>query len=273
MEPTFLRQLAEHKKLHAVEFILSTLMFGFFCGLPTLFQYTYVTFSVAAVMGLLTVLYFVTQEYSCAQRIFRIQQNPAVGCSRKIQLDGQNYGWYSSLQVKQAELSVLTSYFYIVRLFFSNFWWALGKLLQFAGIVAIVVLVLAMHEWFAHPVLVHSYIIDWFYTGRVHRLDLLLRAWSSIGMLIAVVFLWPSAFAANGQSNGDRLRDSKVAKILIENRRGKRYGLVYQEKLAVKLRYSPDTLDQWELDNLSEQDAAILQQYHPDVLIKAKADH
>lgn len=272
MEQTFLRQLASHKKLHAFEFILSSLMFGFLFGCPTLFRYPYVVLAVAAAMGFLTVLYFVTQEHSCAQHIFRLQRNPSIMWSEKIYVEDKYYGRYSSLQIRAAELSVLTSYSYIVRLFFTNFWWGLGKIFQFVGIMAIVAIALGVREWFVHPVLIHSYITSWLNTDHTHMIDVLLRKWASIGEITALVFLWPSTFAGSDKSHGDKLREKRVAKILTENRWSQRHSVVYREKMDIRLRYLPDKLSQWELDHLSEHDTITLKHYHPDMSVRVHSE-
>lgn len=267
MKATFWNQMMAHKKLHALELVLSAVLYVFFCELSTVFLYSEVTVPIGLVMGLLTMVYFVLQEQDIQSKIVAMRKDKRRTWTKKIQFEGKSYGRYNTLQIREAELSEITRYSYIIVLFFKNISWAVKKAFQFGGVIAFVILVMGAYTWGNHPVLMHTDFLNWMKTGNVDPINTMVRKWSSIGFIVALITLWKSTFAPR-RSTGEIMLEEAVAKKLREDRNHKIYGMVYREKLAIKLKYMPDKLEKFELENLSEQDAFVLKQRHPEIVNK-----
>lgn len=268
-EPTFLRQTLAHKKLHALEFILSTVLFCLFVEMVTVFQYNAVVLSVSMCFGFLTTLFFIEQEYDRNHRLFEFKKNSGGTWVHWLRIDGRNYGRYTSTQVRQAELEILTDFGYIIHLFFSKAWWVYGKLLQYVGIVMLTVGVMLAYTWKMHPAMVHSDVLSWIHTGNISSITLLFRHWISCGMMVAFVFLWPSTFMPR-ESMGETLLRKRVAEQLQDQRRAKVGNMAYQESVNIRARYTPEKLNTYELAIISKQDNLTLTQNHHEVLEKTQ---
>ncbi|QFX96101.1 hypothetical protein GCD22_01818 [Acidithiobacillus thiooxidans ATCC 19377] len=271
MRPTYWHQFKAHGKLHILEFVLSTVLFGFFGELVTLFQYSTITLPFAVVAGCITVLFFVFQEYERSSRIFDYEQGRRTGWSQILRVDGKSYGSYTATQIKQTELAVLTDYGYVIHLFFAKMWWTLTKLFRFLGVIAIVMLVMAAYTWQVYPALVHSDITTWLHTGDAYPMDILLRQWAADGLIPAYILLWPTTFSPSLEPLGESLMRKEVAERLQGERCYKVRNMVDHEKLNIKIRYMPETFSAWDLQHLSDQTAAELEKWHPGIRQKLLA--
>ncbi|WP_153940684.1 hypothetical protein [Acidithiobacillus thiooxidans] len=250
---------------------MSTVLFGFFGELVTLFQYSTITLPFAVVAGCITVLFFVFQEYERSSRIFDYEQGRRTGWSQILRVDGKSYGSYTATQIKQTELAVLTDYGYVIHLFFAKMWWTLTKLFRFLGVIAIVMLVMAAYTWQVYPALVHSDITTWLHTGDAYPMDILLRQWAADGLIPAYILLWPTTFSPSLEPLGESLMRKEVAERLQGERCYKVRNMVDHEKLNIKIRYMPETFSAWDLQHLSDQTAAELEKWHPGIRQKLLA--
>lgn len=267
MKATFWNQLMAHKKLHALELVLSAVLYVFFGELSTVFLYSEVTVPIGLVMGLLTMVYFVLQEQDIQSKIVAEKKDKRRKWTKKVQFEGKSYGRYSTLQIRETELSEITSYSYIIVLFFKNISWVIKKAFQFVGVIVFVILVMGAYTWGNHPVLMHTDFLNWMKTGNVDAINTMVRKWSSIGLMVALIMLWKSTFAPR-PSTGEIMLEEAVAKKLRDDRNHKIYGMVYREKLAIKIKYMPEKLEKFELENLSEKDALVLKKKNPEIMHK-----
>lgn len=265
MQPTYWHQFKAHGKLHILEFVLSTMLFGFFGELMTLFQYNTIVLPFAVIAGCITMLYFVVQEHERSRRIFSIEQDSRKSWLQTLRIDGKSYGRYTGLQINKTELSVLTEYSYVIHVFFAKTWFLLTKMFQFLGIMAIVTLIMAVYTWQAYPTLIHSDITAWLHTGNAYSLDVLLRKWAADGLLVATIFLWPTTFFPLNETIGEAILYKKVAERLQKERGYKAHGFVCRESFNIKIRYMPEALNPWELQNLSDQSKYELEKWHPGI--------
>lgn len=265
MHITLWQQIKAHPILHLMEFSVATAMFALFGVTITLFRYNIATIPLAAVAGVIMVLSMAARERACRRKISAWTDAKGGGTTwrKSLRAGNKNYGRYTDLEIQQATLAVLTDPGFVLPMFFAKAREVVISMLQAFGLFLAFMFVIGIYTWSADPALIHADMMIWLHTGDPSVLNALLQGFARGGFIMTFFFLLTFGFWF---SSGGSYLTQRVAGQLQAERRRKIYDRVCQEKLDIKIRYMPETLDRFELENLSGASASTLEEWHPGML-------
>ena len=193
---TFWRQLLDHPTLHALVFVLATVIYALVGEVITFFSFTVPVAVFSVVVGFIALQSFVDDELD-RQRIIAGERarngNPLISLPGSSDIDDVRWDQYSYLEQKMIELSILTSRSYVLRLFYDRTKWTIVTIFQIATTMTLTIVLTAIHVWIFHPTTIHTDVVFWLKTGDDHSLTSMLSQWIGVGALLIlflVVYKW-----------------------------------------------------------------------------------